>query len=210
MSNGTESGPWITGPPPPPPEPAESPTVTMREQTSEPGPGGSQGRDWRAQMRTVTSRARGAAPHLVDDSLYLIGAGAILVAYSLGWVDAVLSAVRHQPDLSAQSRLITLFSVGSIGWAVALLLGSALVAVGRRLDMSASPQTAELILTGLLIAAALTVIAAAVAVLVDLTNFGHGIDAAFSDIVARLAAIPVAGAAGWWAWHTREELRPLP
>jgi hypothetical protein len=48
--------------------------------------------------------------------------------------------------------------------------------------------------------------AAGFGVLVELTNFGHGIDAAVAGIIARLAVVPVAVAAGWWAWHQRREL----
>jgi hypothetical protein len=44
---------------------------------------------------------------------------------------------------------------------------------------------------------------------VELTNFGHGIDAAFTGIVARLAALPVGAAAGWWAWRLRGERFPV-
>lgn len=208
MTNGSESGPWITGPPPPPPEPEEAPTVAMGAEAPQPGPSRPTGWDWREQMRVVAIRARGMAPNQLTDSLYLLGAGAILVAFVLGWVDAVLLAVRHQPGLTAQDRALGLFSIGTVVWAVILLLGTALVAVGRRLDMSVSPRAAELVLTGLILASALTVAAAVFAILVDLTNFGHGIDAAFSDIMARLAAGPVAAAAGWWAWRMREEPQP--
>ncbi|MBV9660381.1 MAG: hypothetical protein JO337_04420, partial [Acidimicrobiales bacterium] len=64
-------------------------------------------------------------------------------------------------------------------------------------------QVAEIVQTGLLAAAALTATAAVCGVLVELTNFGAGIDAAVAGIVARLAAVPLAAAAGWWVWRLR-------
>jgi hypothetical protein len=177
------------------------------------GPAQGPASDWADRMRSLAGHARRAAPNLVTDSLFLIAAASVLVAYAFGWLYALLIAVRHQPGLTGQQRALDLFSIGSVDWSAIVLLGAGLVAVGRRLELGRSDQPPEvvvtgLILTGLLVAAALTVAAALCGVLVELTNFGHGIDAAFSGLIARLAAIPMAAAAGWWVWHQREELRP--
>ncbi|MBV9659724.1 MAG: hypothetical protein JO337_01055, partial [Acidimicrobiales bacterium] len=108
--SGSDPGPWITGPPPPPP--------------------GSPRPDWAERLRGLGARVKGPELPLVSEPPFLIAGAAILVAYGLGWVNAILTAVRHQPGWSARDRALLLFGVGSVEWAAIVLLGAVLVALG--------------------------------------------------------------------------------
>ena len=52
---------------------------------------------------------------------------------------------------------------------------------------------------GLFLAGAAVVVSAAIGILVELTNFGNGIDAAFAALIGYVAVLLAGGAATWWA-----------
>jgi hypothetical protein len=134
-----------------------------------------------------------------------VAASAILVAFAVSWLSAILQSLRHAPGVHSQYRVFEFFSPGSVDWAVWILVAVALVAVGRRLAVetpAGSPAHRAIVL--LLLAAATAVgLSAVIDVLVELTNFGNGIDDALSGLVSYLAVIPLAAAAGWWANQLR-------
>lgn len=141
---------------------------------------------------------------LKNGSLWVLGAGSVPVALAAAWLSDILITFRHDPSETAQARLLSLFGVGTITWAIAVLLGAALLAAGRRFELGAAPPALrEMATLGVLAASAAVAACAAIDVLVELGNFGHGIDSAFSGLIGYLAVLPVAAAAGWWAFRLR-------
>jgi hypothetical protein len=55
--------------------------------------------------------------------------------------------------------------------------------------------------TGFLLAGAAVMVSAVVGILVELTNFGNGIDAAISQLIGYLAVFGIGAAATWWAYR---------
>jgi hypothetical protein len=136
----------------------------------------------------------------------VLAAAAIVIAITVAWISDLVRTFQHAPGLPAQQRLLTLFGIGQILWAVALLLGASLLAAGRRFEIGGSPEPSalrHLTTLGVLAASAVVAVFAALSVIVELTNFGHGIDQAFSALIGYLAVIPIAGAANWWTLHLR-------
>jgi hypothetical protein len=136
------------------------------------------------------------------------------VAFFVAWFAGILLSFRHLPGLSGRARVLQFFTPGSPFWGVAVLVALTLQGLGRRFDPipAASPsdtrppaaarqaRLAELLSVGLLAAAAAVCLSAAVGILVELTNFGNGIDAAFSGLITYLAVLGLGGAATWWAY----------
>jgi hypothetical protein len=140
-----------------------------------------------------------------EASPWVLGAAAIVGAIAVAWLSYLLRTFQHAPGVSAQQRVLTFFGIGQILWAVALLLGASLLASGRRFELgtpSASPLR-HLTTLGVLVGSAAVGVCAALNVIVELTNFGHGIDQAFSGLIGYLAVLPIAGAAAWWSLHLR-------
>ncbi len=189
-------GSWVAGPPPPPP--GRDPAIPVRD--APPGP------DPRLAAPARVGRTASDLRRLGREPVGVLGGAAILVAYAAAWVDSLLAAVRHAPGLSAQQRLLDLLGPGSVEWGVFLLV--ALSLTGAAAQGLRGPERSRLrraVARGLLVAAASAAAAGALGTLVELANFGHGVDAAFAGVVARLAAVAVAGAATWWAWSARAE-----
>ena len=188
-------GPWVAGPPPPP---GRDPAIPVRDAPPGPGP----------RLATPPGAGRTAFDlrRLSREPVGVLGGAAILVAYAAAWVASLLAAVRHAPGISAQQRLLDLLGPGSVGWGVFLLVTLGLIGpTGRGLRGPERSRLHRAVARGLLVASAAAAAAAALATLVELANFGHGIDAAFAGLVSRLAALAVAGAATWWAWSARAE-----
>jgi hypothetical protein len=135
------------------------------------------------------------------EPVWLLAAAAIVVAYAAAWIDAVLTALQHQPGVDARVRLLELSAPGSFDWSAIILLGVALMAAGRHLSGPARAPLAELAGRGLQVAAVAVAGAAVLGILVELADFGHGVDAAFIGIIGRLGVLAVAGATAWWAWQ---------
>lgn len=141
---------------------------------------------------------------LKNGSPWVLGAASVPVALAVVWFSDILLTFRHAPRETAQERLFSLFGVGTVPWAVAVLLAAALLAAGRRFELGAAPPALRELATLAVVGAAGAVsVCAAIDVLVELGNFGHGIDAAFAGLIGYLAVLPLAGAAGWWAFRLR-------
>lgn len=194
---GEDSGAWMAGPPPPPP--GQDPAIPVRDAApNPPGPGVFPG-----PPPTPRRRRPAGIDQLSREPLPLIGAAAILVAYAFTWLEALILAVRHQPGLSVQQRLLDLFGPGSIEWGVVMLLALGLVSLAGRPEPGRPGPLRGAVGVGLLVATGGVLAAAGLGSMVELANFGNGIDTAFAGIAARLGALVVAGAAFWWAWQGR-------
>jgi hypothetical protein len=188
---------WLAGPPPPPPNPSEGEPAPR---SAYPRPGATQP----MSSPLAGGHQRVTLANLKNGSPWVLGAASVPVALAAVWLSDILLTFRHAPRETAQDRLLSLFGVGSVAWAVAVLLAAALLAAGRRFELgAASPALRELATLGVLAASVAVAACAAVDVLVELGNFGHGIDAAFSGLIGYLAVLPLAVAAGWWAFRLR-------
>lgn len=188
---------WMAGPPPPPP--GQDPAVPVRDaspRSDRPQPGPPGRRSWPGpDLRSLRS-----------EPVWLLGAAGILVAYAAAWLGAVLTAVGHQPGLSGQDRVLELIGPGSVEWAVILLVGLGLTAGARHVaaDRTSGPLR-HLVVTTMLVATAAVAGAALLGAVVELADFGHGVDRAFTGIVDRLGALAVAGPALWWARQEQQQ-----
>jgi hypothetical protein len=140
------------------------------------------------------------------------GAAAILLGLALFWLGAIINSFQHFPGLSARARLVRFFEPGEIQWALALVVAVGLLALARRERSEhggGSAKTATMTTTLLMVAfyaSAAVAAAAAINVVVELTFLGDSPDLAGSAVFQALAAIPIAGAAGWWAMSLEPKL----
>lgn len=195
-------GGWVAGPPPPPP--GADPSVPVV---------GSRGPRARIHWSFGRGRLLPAADdldralwrYIPGESVWVLAAVAILVTYALAWVDAFLAALRHVAvPIPGQDRALALFAPGSIGYAGLLLLAVLVIDVGRFFGRRSSMERAAL--TSLAVASAVLVLAALARIIIELTYFGHGIDAALSGIVHDLVAVAIAVAAAIGAWRSRPHI----
>ena len=151
--------------------------------------------------------ARVAERHLRDESPWVLGSAALLVALAAYWVDSILMAFQHAPAMTGQDRVLLLLVPGTFTWTAGVLLAIALAAAGRHFEVApARPGPVRLHLPqALLAAASASVTAAGLDVLVELANFGHGIDRAVAGILGYIGAMALAAAAAWWA-HRESEI----
>jgi hypothetical protein len=154
-----------------------------------------------------TTALKAGVSDLTHRSPWVLSAGAVLVALVLTWLASALLAFRHSPGITSQERVIQFFAPGALDWGVAVLLGVALLSAGRRFDMRmAGPDgLRDGVSLGLCLMALAIGVSAAIDVLVELTNFGHGIDVALAGLLAHAAALPLAAVAAWWAEHLHTE-----
>jgi hypothetical protein len=145
--------------------------------------------------------AKSAARDLGAQSPWILAAGAILVTFAADWFASILAAFQHTRGLTGQTRVLTFFGPGSVTWAIAVLLGVALVAAGHRFELGASAPgwLNDRVPAGLFLAACVVGISAAINVLVELTNFGHGIDRAMVSLIQYASLVPLAAATALWA-----------
>jgi hypothetical protein len=144
----------------------------------------------------------------------MLASAAIVVAFFIAWLAGILLSFRHEPGFTARARILQFFSPGSLFWGVGVLVALTLQELGRRFDpvSAATPSAtasaaaarkarlAEFLPVGLLAAAAGVCVSAVVGILVELSNFGNGIDASFSGLITYLAVLGLGGAATWWAY----------
>jgi hypothetical protein len=146
---------------------------------------------------------------------------AIVAAFAVVWLSDVIDTFQHFPGLPARGRILRFFAVGDLTWALALLLAVLLLAAGTRLFSPPAPallprvRLASYLVAG---AAAVVVVSAFVVLIVDLSSAGQhllppdelahvslglpaGINQAFVAALMELAVLPIAGAAGWWAYR---------
>ena len=127
----------------------------------------------------------------------------------MGWFAGILLSFRHAPGITGRDRILQFFEPGQLIWALAILLALALLTTGRRFDSGPARKSRlnELVPVGLFVAGAAVMFSALVGVLVELTNFGNGIDEAFAGLIVYLA-VCVIGAAETWFAHSRVRRPP--
>ena len=181
-----------------------------------PGSGAPSGADQaqgahRSPFAGVTAAARSALREVSDISAWMLASAAILTAFFVAWFAGIVLSFRHAAGLTAHDRILQFFEPGILGWGVAVLVAIALFDVGRRSETisPAAPAQAlsgarrrkkrfvEWVPFGLFVAAVGVTVSALVGVLVELSNFGNGIDSAFSALINYLALVGVGGAATW-------------
>jgi hypothetical protein len=212
-----------------------------------------------ARVTAATKAAsRAAAGEARHHSPFVLGAAAVILALGLSWLAEIVFAFRHDPGLPARERILGFFGIGTIGWAIAVLLAVLFWVLARRWPVTrrgpalpaltagapggteagravaatttvkadeaalsppaapgpASPPAAarahslEHALPVALMASAIAVGGSAVIdLIVELTNFGNGINAAFGGLIAYLAVLPVAGVSAWWVHAERSGAR---
>jgi hypothetical protein len=152
----------------------------------------------------------------------MLASAAILVAFVVFWFAGILLSFRHSAGLTARDRVLQFFEPGTLEWGVAILLALALFEVGRRVDPMPPPDPTatisdaqrrkrrftELLPFGLCLAAAAVTVSALIGVLIELSNFGNGIDQAFSHLITYLALVGVGAAATWLAFRLTGKTAP--
>ena len=212
----------VVGEPPPPPGASASehdsgtvpPAIGEEDRVGEGAGrdwdrGSGDGAGWRGGSSggagSVTGAGRkialAAGQHVRDESPWVLGSGALVFALAAYWVDSILIAFQHAPGMTGQDRVLNLLAPGSLIWGAGILLAVALHAAGRRFEIApAEPGPLRRYLPDVLLAAAAaSATAAALDVLVELANFGHGIDRALAGLLGYIGVVGLAGAAAWWA-----------
>jgi hypothetical protein len=136
------------------------------------------------------------------ESPWLLPAAAILLALALNWLGSLIFAFEHPAvSIDARDRILRALAPGSIEWAVVLLLCAALLRIASAgADDDAGRVWRRRLLSGTFVASCAVGGAAAIDFIVYLTLVGRGPDSALSSALLQLAAVPVAGAAAWWAF----------
>ena len=208
----------VVGEPPPPPGASSKDTPGAYDDRENgayrgwerAGPGGA------AMMTKGRKVVRVVEGHLKDESPWMLGSAALLFALAAYWLGSILTAFQHAPAMTGQDRVLLLLAPGNFVWAAAVVLAVALHAAGRHFELApAEPGPLRLRLPGALLAAAIVSgTAAAFDVLVELSNFGHGIDRAVAGLLGYVGVIGLAGIAAWWAHResqaTRTRATPTP
>jgi hypothetical protein len=131
----------------------------------------------------------------------VLGSAAILLTFAIAWFAGILLSFRHLHGYTSRERILQFFAPGSLASALAILLAVALFAFGRRLEEKPvrKSRLTDLLPGGLFLAGVAVMVSAGIGVLVEITNFGNGIDAAFASLLEYLAVFAIGGAETWWA-----------
>jgi hypothetical protein len=135
-------------------------------------------------------------------SPWVLGSAAILAAFAVAWFAGVLLSFRHARAITGRTRILQFFEPASVTWAVAILVALTLFALGRRFDPTPlrKSRVLEFLPVGLFLAGAAVVVSSVVGVLVEISNFGNGIDTSFAGLIEYLAIFGIGAAATWWAF----------
>jgi hypothetical protein len=132
----------------------------------------------------------------------------LLVALAFYWLDSVLSAFQHAPGMTGQDRVLALLLPGTLDWAIGALVAVALTSAGQKFELApAEPSFLRIELPrALLVACSISAVAAALDVLVELANLGHGIDRALSGLLGYVGVVVLSSATAWWAYRNQQSL----
>ena len=152
-------------------------------------------------MAAGTSAAKSAAKEVGRESPWVLASAAILLAFAMGWFAGILLSFRHAPGITSRDRILQFFEPGQLIWALAILVAVALLTTGRRFDSGPARKSGwpDLVSVGLFVAGIAVTFSALVGVLVELSNFGNGIDEAFAGLIVYLAVLVIGAAETWFA-----------
>ena len=194
---------WLAGPPPPPPAGhGERPAHAGGTGTAA---GGDKGLATHSPL--PRERLSSAARHLRVESPWMLASAGLLVLLGAYWAGSIVSAFQHGHHITAQTRVLRVLAPGSFAWVLGAAVAVALYSAGRRFEVPTprpGPLRAPLAM-GLVLAGAAAVASSALSLIVELTNFGHGISGALAGLIAYAGSLVVAGAVAWWTNLEHEE-----
>ncbi|HEX4863796.1 MAG TPA: hypothetical protein VFV02_06975 [Acidimicrobiales bacterium] len=207
--------PPSVSPPPPPPAPGFDPVAVHEPAPSGAGKHGRPHQQWHGWAASRQGEGsvlggrhlvRAAEEHFKDESPWMLGSAALLVALAAYWAGSFLTAFEHAPGLTGQDRVLRILVPGSFVWAAGALLAVALHAAGLKFELAPSEPSPvrDRLPRSLLAATLVSVVAAGLDVLVELANLGHGIDRAVAGLAGYAGVMVLSGAAAWWAYRERE------
>jgi MFS family permease len=196
MEQDPTSTQWLAGPPPPPPATPGGGSAPGQEEAA-----AAEGERGMATHSPLSQDSlRSASVHLRAESPWMLGSAGILAALGAYWASSVIAAFEHGHGITAQERVLRVLTPGTLIWVLGAILAAALYSAGRRFEVPAArpgPLRAPLAM-GLVVAGAVAVASAALSMLVELSNFGHGIAATFAGMVGYLGSLVLAGVLAWW------------
>lgn len=135
----------------------------------------------------------------------MLGSAALLVALAAYWIGSFLIAFEHGSGLTGQDRVLRVLVPGSFVWAAGALLAVALHTAGMKFELAPTePSSLRTRLPRLLFTVSVvSAVAAALDVLVELANLGHGIDRALAGLVGYAGVTVLSSATAWWAYRVR-------
>jgi hypothetical protein len=141
------------------------------------------------------------AKELDKEPPWLVAAAAVVVAFALDWLGHIVLALGEPSGVPVSVRMTDFFSPGSIEWGLGVILGLALLAIGRlrRPDPGSSGGLAHMVHIGLLAASGVVALSGLIDGLTVLTNFTPGADYVFSQLFSYIGAIVLGAAASLWA-----------
>ena len=130
----------------------------------------------------------------------MLGAAAILAGLAIFWLASIISAFQHDAGYDFRERVLHLLGPADAAWAVAVLFAVALLVLASTSEDKRS-AVVGFVYQLLLLAAALITVAAVINAIIEITYIGDSFDLALSGFLEYLAAVPIAAAAGLWAWR---------
>jgi hypothetical protein len=165
--------------------------------------------------RSVVAAVKHVMAKLGEESAWVLGSSAILAAFALGWLAAIIWSFRHAPGFSARDRILQFLQPGTPVFALAILVALALFTIDRRFEPPPARRSRMhgLLPGGLFLAGAIVMLSAVIGIVVELTNFGGGVDAAFVSLISYAAVLLVGAVDTWWAYlefKADRKAGPLP
>lgn len=187
---------WLTAPPPPPPDDESA--------AAPPASAGAEGEHGLATHSPLAGKRRHlSTAHVRAESPWMLASGGVIVALASYWVASFVAAFQHGHHITAQDRALRVFAPGTLVWVLGAVLAVALYSAGRRFQVPpvpGGPLRAALAM-GLVLAGAAAVASAAISLVVELTNFGHGIATGLAGLIGYAGTLVLAGALAYWANH---------
>lgn len=194
---------WLAAPPPPPP--AGQGDAPGQHGGVSPTAEGEQGLATHSPLSHERLDAIGR--HLRVESPWMLASAGLLVLLAAFWAGSIVSAFQHGHHITAQTRILRVLAPGSFAWVLGAAVAVALYSAGRRFEVPPprpGPLRAPLAM-GLVLAGAAAVASSALSLVVELTNFAHGISGALAGLIAYAGSLVLAGAVAWWTNLEHEE-----
>lgn len=204
LASDPEPTQWLAGPPPPPPA---GPGERREQHVGEGVPVAEAEKGLAAHSPLSHERLQAAGRQLRVESPWMLASAGVLALLGAYWAGSIVSAFQHGHHITAQTRVLRVLAPGSFAWVLGAAVAVALYSAGRRFEVPTprpGPLRAPLAM-GLVLAGAAAVASAALSLIVELTNFSHGIAAALAGLVAYAGSLVLAAAVAWWTNLEHEE-----